>query len=64
MRVQQRSPRQTCLLLAALSVAVLATAVDASRVQAAERARIELKSDAAPGQLQILIDGREALVYR
>ncbi len=64
MRVQQRSPRQACLLLAALSVAVLATAVDASRVQAAERARIELKSDAAPGQLQILIDGREALVYR
>lgn len=64
MRVQQRSPLQTCLLLAALSVAALATAVDASRVQAAERARIELKSDAAPGQLQILIDGREALVYR
>ena len=64
MQVQQRKPPETCLLLAALLVAALGTALGENGLLAAEPARIELKSDEAQGQLQILIDGREALVYQ
>jgi hypothetical protein len=64
MQVQQRKPHETCLLLAALLVAALATALGENGLLAAELARIELKPDEVQGQLQILIDGREALAYQ
>ncbi|HPM84135.1 MAG TPA: PmoA family protein [Candidatus Anammoximicrobium sp.] len=64
MQVLPREFRETCLLLAALLVAALTTAIDGNAILAAEPARIELRSDEAQGQLQILIDGREALVYQ